>query len=182
MEGNCQSSSRSTYTSGFAWSQTILNLCIGGLSAFIHLSDELMLRWTVCRYFCQQQYLAEGTELGRMKSKNIQWNIASELSDFIPTVSKFNPDQRRGINALTKHSRQIIKDKNTPPSLAEASEGDLIGSFVVTVMGARNLPVKEISNSMNMGGPFGLVLPKLFVQVYFPSPCYNISNFCCHHY
>ena len=130
------------------------------------------------RYFCQQQFLEEGTELGRMKTKKIEWNLASELSDFIPTVSKFNPDTRRqgtahrGINSLTSH-RMSARDGSTPTSrkrsvsvgLDGEASNSFMGSLVVTVVNARALPVKEISSTMNMGGPFASVLPKLFVQV-----------------
>jgi hypothetical protein len=123
--------------------------------------------------------MPEGTELGRMKSKKIEWNLASEIRDFIPTVSKFNPDQSRGSSALIRRNQSVVDTSGNIPRGGdgqETEEGDFVGSVVVTVLAARGLPVKEVSSSLNMGGPFALVLPKIFVQVehsslYLSFPC-----------
>ena len=196
-DGRYLSWPRSISIAFFEWFQTIWSCCIGTyivshcyiLCCFIshyiipyHAPYYYVIHGyvitisigVVCdRYFCQQQFLEEGRELDRMTNKKLEWNLANELSDFIPTVSKFNPSKARAQRGLSTATRPSSSTYSSQGHLTHGlggevgirSSGGEVGSMVVTVIAARGLPLKEISSSLNLGGPFTLVLPKLFVQV-----------------
>lgn len=128
------------------------------------IPDDLELQH---RYFCRLQYLVDGTDIGQLNNSN-----PSLLTEIIPTMNKFAPpntrfdegEQRTIINT-SKRSRvdSLIKNENNYITC----ESDIIGAFLVTVVNAKGLPVKELSVSAIpvSAGPFTLILPKVMVQI-----------------
>lgn len=82
-----------------------------------------------------------------------------------PTNRLIEGEQQRTIINTSKRSR--VDSVATIENTYVACESDIVGAFLVTVVNAKGLPVKELSISALpvSAGPFTLILPKIMVQL-----------------
>lgn len=92
-------------------------------------------------------------------------DIIPTMNKFLPPTSNFDEGEQRTIINTSKRSRVDLLGKNENNYIA--CESDVIGAFLVTVINAKGLPVKELSVSAIpvTAGPFTLILPKIMVQI-----------------